>query len=68
MPIGLQVIGYAFEDEKVLGIMKMIEKELKFKVEVPSHLVDPLEDSISVKALVRNSIRYSEQAKTAETK
>ena len=60
MPIGLQVIGYACEDEKVLGIMQMIESELRFKVEVPTHLVEPLEDAVSVKQLVRNSLRFSE--------
>jgi len=60
MPIGLQVIGYACEDEKVLGIMQMIESELRFKVEVPTHLVEPLDDEVSVKQLVRNSFRFSE--------
>jgi len=60
MPIGLQVIGYACEDEKVLGIMHMIESELRFKVEVPTHLVEPLEDAVSVQQLVRNSLRFSE--------
>ena len=45
----------------------MIEQELRFKVEVPSHLVDPLEDSISVRALVRNSVRHSDEAKTPRT-
>lgn len=28
MPVALQVIGYAFEDEKVLGIMKVLAESL----------------------------------------
>lgn len=35
MPIGIQVIGYAFEDEKVLGIMKQLEEKIEYKIDMP---------------------------------
>jgi len=35
MPICLQIVGYAFEDEKVLGIMKKLEKQIKYEIEMP---------------------------------
>lgn len=33
MPVCVQMVGYNFEDEKLLGIMKMIEREIKFEME-----------------------------------
>lgn len=33
MPINLQVVGYMHRDEQVLGIMKMLEKELGYKID-----------------------------------
>ena len=30
MPICLQIIGYAFEDEKVLGIMKLLSDKIQY--------------------------------------
>ena len=33
MPVCVQVVGYNFEDEKVLGVMKMLEKEIKYDLE-----------------------------------
>ena len=33
MPINLQVVGYMNRDEQVLGIMKMLEKELGYKID-----------------------------------
>ena len=35
LPISLQMIGYPFEDEKILGIMKLLEEKLALKREVP---------------------------------
>lgn len=35
MPIGIQVVGYAFEDEKVLGIMKQLEEKIEYKIDMP---------------------------------
>jgi Asp-tRNA(Asn)/Glu-tRNA(Gln) amidotransferase A subunit family amidase len=35
MPVGIQVIGLPFEDEKVLGFMKSLEKEVKFYEKFP---------------------------------
>lgn len=32
MPISVQVVGYVQKDEQVLGIMKMIEKEIGYKM------------------------------------
>eukprot|EP00355_Strombidium_rassoulzadegani_P009491 CAMPEP_0168627688 /NCGR_PEP_ID=MMETSP0449_2-20121227/11408_1 /TAXON_ID=1082188 /ORGANISM="Strombidium rassoulzadegani, Strain ras09" /LENGTH=306 /DNA_ID=CAMNT_0008669985 /DNA_START=797 /DNA_END=1714 /DNA_ORIENTATION=- len=32
MPVGVQVIGHAFEDEKVLGIMKQLSAQVGYKV------------------------------------
>ena len=34
MPIGLQVVGHSFEDEKVLGVMQAIENKIEYKCEV----------------------------------
>lgn len=33
MPVCVQVVGFNYEDEKVLGIMKMLEKQIKYKLE-----------------------------------
>ena len=33
MPVCIQVVGYAYEDEKVLGVMKMLEKEIKYELD-----------------------------------
>lgn len=30
LPVGIQIIGLPFEDEKVLGFMKNLENEVKF--------------------------------------
>jgi Asp-tRNA(Asn)/Glu-tRNA(Gln) amidotransferase A subunit family amidase len=30
LPVGIQIVGLPFEDEKVLGLMKTLEKEIKF--------------------------------------
>ena len=35
MPINVQVIGYSFEDEKVLGLMKVLEDKIGYKIAVP---------------------------------
>jgi Asp-tRNA(Asn)/Glu-tRNA(Gln) amidotransferase A subunit family amidase len=35
MPISLQIIGFAHEDEYILGIMRKLEKSLKFGIEPP---------------------------------
>ncbi len=35
MPVGIQVVGLPFEDEKVLGLMKSLEKEVKFYKKFP---------------------------------
>jgi len=35
MPVGVQVIGHAFEDEKVLGIMKQLSAQVGYKVPMP---------------------------------
>ena len=35
MPVGIQVVGLPFEDEKVLGFMKSLEKEVKFYEKFP---------------------------------
>jgi Asp-tRNA(Asn)/Glu-tRNA(Gln) amidotransferase A subunit family amidase len=31
MPVGVQVVGYFWSDEIVLGVMKAIDEEIKFK-------------------------------------
>lgn len=33
MPINLQIVGYLHNDEHVLGIMKMLEKEIGYKMD-----------------------------------
>ena len=33
MPVCVQVVGFNFEDEKALGVMKMLEKEIKYAKE-----------------------------------
>lgn len=38
MPICVQVIGHAFEDEKVLGVMQAIENKIKYRCKVPEKL------------------------------
>ena len=40
LPISIQVIGYAFEDEKVLGIMNILSKHIEYKVDMPPILGD----------------------------
>jgi Asp-tRNA(Asn)/Glu-tRNA(Gln) amidotransferase A subunit family amidase len=35
MPICLQVVGYAYEDEKVLGIMKVLKDKIGYKMAMP---------------------------------
>lgn len=32
MPVSVQVIGYNYEDEKLLGIMKQIETQIGYKI------------------------------------
>lgn len=35
MPVAVQVVGYAYEDEVVLGLMKVIASKVGFKSEIP---------------------------------
>jgi len=35
MPIAVQLIGYAFEDEKLLGIMSKLNEKLDHKIPMP---------------------------------
>lgn len=35
LPVGVQVVGLPFEEEKVLGLMKLIEKEVEFTKKHP---------------------------------
>jgi len=35
MPICLQVVGYAYEDEKVLGIMKLLQEKIGYDLAMP---------------------------------
>jgi len=35
LPISVQVVGFNFEDEKVLGVMKALESKIDHKVTVP---------------------------------
>lgn len=35
LPVAVQITGYAFEDENVLGVMKALEDELGYKVPMP---------------------------------
>jgi len=35
MPIGIQVVGHNWEDEKVLGVMQAIENQIRFKPRTP---------------------------------
>ena len=32
MPIGVQFVGYIYEDEKLLAIMKDVEEKLKYQL------------------------------------
>jgi len=32
LPVSVQVIGYSYEDEKLLGIMKQIESQIGYKI------------------------------------
>jgi Asp-tRNA(Asn)/Glu-tRNA(Gln) amidotransferase A subunit family amidase len=32
LPVGIQVIGYAFEDEEVLAVMHNLEKKVGFEI------------------------------------
>jgi Asp-tRNA(Asn)/Glu-tRNA(Gln) amidotransferase A subunit family amidase len=32
MPISVSIVGHSFEDEKVLGVMKSLSDQIKFKV------------------------------------
>ena len=32
MPVGIQVIGYAFEDEEVLAVIQELEKKIGYKI------------------------------------
>ena len=38
MPVCIQVVGAAFEDEQALGIMKKLEKEIGFKIKSAKEL------------------------------
>jgi fatty acid amide hydrolase len=40
MPIGLQIVGFTNEDEKVLGLMKVLESKVNYKQEVPQPIKD----------------------------
>jgi len=40
MPIAIQVVGYAHEDEAVLGLMKVIDDKIGFKKEIPKSKFD----------------------------
>jgi Asp-tRNA(Asn)/Glu-tRNA(Gln) amidotransferase A subunit family amidase len=31
LPVGIQVVGLPFQEEKILGLMKLIEEKTKFK-------------------------------------
>lgn len=51
MPVCIQVVGYVHEDEKLLGVMKMLEKEIKYKTETNpkidlNYLAKPVPDPI----------------------
>ena len=38
MPIALQLVGYSFEDEKLLGLMESISHEIGFSLPRPADL------------------------------
>lgn len=48
MPVCIQVVGYAFQDEKVLGLMKKLEEKIAFKSELPGE-AEPTSYKHSVK-------------------
>jgi len=35
MPISLQVVAHAFEDEKALAVMQSLDKQINFRMERP---------------------------------
>ena len=35
LPVSLQVIGHSHEDEKVLGVMKVLEQAINYEMKVP---------------------------------
>lgn len=35
MPVAVQITGFSFEDEYVLGIMKVLEEKIGYTVEMP---------------------------------
>ena len=49
MPICLQVVCHAQEDEKVLGILKVLEQNLNYKVRIPD-IVEEDENHIRLKS------------------
>jgi len=49
MPLGLQIVGFSNEDEKVLGLMKVLESKIDFKVEVPTPIFELIQEIDKVK-------------------
>ena len=67
MPINLQVIGYSYEDETVLGIMKTLETSLGLTMEVPHYLVTCVRDSKEVEQIVeRMSVKQGGATPTSQ--
>tara|TARA_B110000285_G_scaffold125839_1_gene141900 strand:- start:119 stop:433 length:315 start_codon:yes stop_codon:yes gene_type:complete len=55
MPICLQVISHVFDDEKALGIMKVLESQIKYKLDEPLEVGTPSKNASLSKLTKQNS-------------
>jgi methyl coenzyme M reductase gamma subunit len=55
MPICLQVISHVFDDEKALGIMKVLESQINYKLDQPLDIGTPTKNTSLSKLTKKNS-------------
>jgi hypothetical protein len=58
MPISLQIIGYAAEDEQILGIMRKLEKSLKYGLEPPVIQKSLISQKLRIESIPTGKLPY----------
>lgn len=58
MPIALQIIGYAHEDEQILGIMRKMEKKLNYGLESPVIQKSLISQKLRIESIPTGKLPY----------
>ena len=66
MPISLQIIGYAHEDEQILGIMRKIEKSLMYGLEPPVIQKSMISQKLRIESIPTGKLPYDMEEPKAD--